>query len=35
MKEKVNIINEELISDLENVKYLKDVADLNILVKKD
>ena len=30
MKEKVNIINEELISDLENVKSLKDVADLKV-----
>ena len=30
MKEKVNIINEELISDLENVKSLKDVSDLKV-----
>ena len=30
MKEKVNIINEELISDLENVKSLKDLADLKV-----
>ncbi len=30
MKEKVNIINEELASDLVNVKSLKDVADLKV-----
>ena len=30
MKEKVNIINEELTSDLVNVKSLKDVADLKV-----